>query len=179
MRFVLNLATKRYVDQRSVTLILGSVVVLALLAALYNGFRIAGNVQALQQVEGQLAAIAGSYQKGSGVSEKEYTALLGTIAQTNDILVRKGREWLLIFQRLEETVPDGVAITSLEPDMKAKNLKIQGVAGSFGRLRRFVENLQGSPHFRAVSLESHAENREGEMGRTTVTFTLSCGGDFL
>lgn len=178
MRFDLNLATKTHINQRAVTMTLSAIILAGVLIALYNSYRIVENIQSLRQVEGQLAAISGRYQQGSGVSEKDYTALLGSVAAMNDILARKGREWLVMFQRLEETVPDGVAITSLEPDMKARTLKLQGVAVNFTRVRRFVENLQGSPHFRAVSLESHEEKREGE-GRPTVTFALSCGGDFL
>jgi Tfp pilus assembly protein PilN len=178
MRFDINLATKRYIDQRAVTLILAAVIVVTLLTALYNGYRIADNIQGVRQVEGQLAALTGRYQQGSGVSEKEYTALLASVAHVNDILTRKGREWLVVFQRLEETVSDGVALTHCEPDLKTKTLKLQGVAHSFTHVRRFVENLQKSPHFQNVSLERHAENKEGE-GLSTVTFSLSCGGDFL
>jgi type IV pilus assembly protein PilN len=178
MRFTINLATKHHIDQRAVTLTLTAIILVSMLTVLYNGYRAVGNVQAIRQVEGQLAAISGSYRQGSGVSEKEYTALLGSVAYINDILMRKGREWLILFQRLEETVPAGVAITSVEPDIKTRTLKLQGVASSFSRMRLFVENLQGSPHFNTVSLENHAASSAPE-GPSTVTFSLSCKGDFL
>ena len=178
MRFTINLATRRHIDQRAVTLTLALIILAALAVALYNGFRAVGNARDLHQVEGQLAAISGQYQQGSGVSEQEYTRLLTSVTAINDVLERKGREWLLLFHRLEETVPDGVAITLCEPDLKTRTLKLQGVAAGFAQMRRFVENLQGSPHFRGVALESHAVSKEGE-GRPTVTFSLSCGGDFL
>lgn len=178
MRFTINLATKHHVNQRAITLTLAAIILVTLLTALYNVYRVAENVQALQQVEGQLAAMSGSYRQGSGVSEKEYTALIGSITYVNDILSRKSREWLTLFQRLEETVPAGVAITSCEPDLKTRTLKLQGVASSFSRMRLFVENLQGSPHFTEVALENHAASTAPE-GPATVTFSLSCKGDFL
>lgn len=178
MRFTLNLTTTRHINQRLVTLGLTAVIVAALAAAVYNGFRVAENRGDIRKVEGQLAAITGEYQKGTGVSETEYNTLRSSVTAVNAMLEQKGKEWLLLFQRLEETVPAGVAVIHCEPDMKNRQLKLQCQATDFGAMRRFVENLQGSPNFRDVSLENHAIS-DGKDGPSRVAFSLSCKGDFL
>lgn len=178
MRFTLNLTTTRHIDQRVVTLSLMVIIVVSLLVTVYNAFRVAQNHADIRKVEGQLAAITGEFQKGTGVSEKEYNALRASVTVVNDMLEQKNKEWLLLFQRLEETVPPGVAIINCSPDMKNRLLKLQCEATNFASMRRFVESLQGSPHFHDVSLETHAIS-DGNDGPPRVTFSLSCKGDFL
>jgi type IV pilus assembly protein PilN len=178
MRFTINLATRRYINQRAVSRSLAAVMLVAVITAGFNAYLILSNAREMGTVGDQLTASAGRYQKSTGVSEQEYNALLASISFVNNLLERKNREWLLIFDRLEGTVPDGVALTSLEPDMKDRLLKLKGEASSFGRLRKFVENMQGSSNFRDVTLESHAVEK-GEGDRPVVLFSISCRGDFL
>lgn len=178
MRFTINLATRRYVNQRTVTFCLTGAMLLAVVIGGSNAYRILQNSGEMGAIEDQLAASAGRYQKSTGVSEQEYKALLDSISFVNEVLVRKNREWLLVFDRLEATVPDGVALTSLDPDMKDRTIKLQGEAVSFKRVRSLVENMQASPHFRNVILESHSAEK-GEGDRPVVVFSLSCQGDFL
>ena len=51
-----------------------------------------------------------------GVSEKEYKALLSRIAFANNIIDKKRYNWLALLDKLEQVVPEGVAISSVEPD---------------------------------------------------------------
>jgi type IV pilus assembly protein PilN len=180
MRFTINLATKRYINHRAINAsLLAAVCLLAILAGI-NGYVLYDNMVETGKIRTQLDSLSGRYGRGAeakGFTEQEYKALLENIALANGIIVRKSREWLLIPERLEEVVPDGVALDSVSFDAKEKGLKIAGSARNFGRLRTFVENMEKSAHFRDVLLVNHGDTKDKEL--KSVNFSITCKGDFL
>jgi type IV pilus assembly protein PilN len=112
--------------------------------------------------------------KGRGrVGEKEYQNLLARIRFANAVIAQKSFNWLQLLDRLESVVPDGVAMTSIEPDLKGGGVKLAGVARSFAELRRFAENLEGSKFFTEVYLLGNAERKISESQKG-MNFTITC-----
>jgi type IV pilus assembly protein PilN len=110
---------------------------------------------------------------GKGVSGKEYSAVLAKIEFANSVIERKSFNWLALLDRLEMVVPDGVAISSVEPDAKSQTLKLSGVGRNFRKLRTLMENLEDSKYFTEVYLLNQGNAKLGDNTQG-VTFSLTC-----
>lgn len=177
MRFTINLATRTYINSRQVNLILGGIGLL--LVALFGWLflTVAGNRGVERKLGGELAAVEARLKaSGTGVTDKEYQALLGRIKSTNGIIQRKAFNWLGFLNWLEMVVPDGVMVTALEPSLKEGKLTISGVARSFQNLRTFLEHLEDSKFFTDIYLLSQTDLKVDETQKG-VSFSVSCKAD--
>lgn len=148
MRISVNLATRYYYDNAKINIamaVAGALLLLVLVILIGVAAANFGEINRLKKEQAELDA----RQKKSGgtVSEKDYKALLPRIGEANAIIGKKAVNWLELLNRLEEVVPDGVAITSIDPDQKAQELKIGGAARNFASLRLLLENMERSPDF--------------------------------
>ncbi|HEY6874436.1 MAG TPA: PilN domain-containing protein [Geobacteraceae bacterium] len=178
MRFKINLATKIYIDTR--LLKFSTVVtVLLLVVLLFINIKSSAEKTAEMQRLSRESAVSDDKSKtvGKGVSEKEYLALLNRISFANSVIEKKAYNWLALLDSLEQVVPDGVAISSIEPDSKNQGLKLSGIALNFNNLRMFMEHLEASKFFSDVYLESQGDVKLGDPKLSTVqgiTFSLTC-----
>jgi type IV pilus assembly protein PilN len=109
----------------------------------------------------------------TGVHEKEYAALLGKIDFANAIIDKKKYNWLDLLDKLEKVVPEGIAISSVDPDLKGQSLKLSGVGRNFMKLRVFMEKLEESTYFTDVYLTSQSSVRLSD-DMQGVTFNITC-----
>jgi type IV pilus assembly protein PilN len=123
--------------------------------------------QNLSSMEDKFKAVS------SGVPEKEYTALLGKIDFANAIIDKKMYNWLDLLDKLEKVVPEGIAISSVDPDPKGQSLKLSGVGRSFMKLRVFMEKLEESNYVTDVYLTSQGSSRLSD-DMQGVTFNITC-----
>ena len=173
MRLKINLATRTYIDATRFNTGVGVIVILLLLGLFFSVRAIAITAGEMKQVRDELALLQGK-QSGKGkVEEKDYQALLARIGSANAIIARKTYNWLQLFDNLEGVVPDGVAMTAIEPDQKGSGLRLAGVARSFTELRRFMEALEDARFLSDVYLNANAETKVGENQRG-MTFTITC-----
>jgi type IV pilus assembly protein PilN len=171
MRVKINLSTRTYIDTGKLDVIL-CVLALVLLACLLLNIRtVATHVGELKRLGSDVARMEGKDR--NKVDEKEYQKLLSRIAFANGVISKKSYNWLLLFDRLETVIPDGVAITSLEPDQKTHDLRLSGVARNFASVRQFMENLEDARFMSEVYLLSHSDTKVGATQRGTV-FSISC-----
>lgn len=171
MRFDINLATKQYINTRQLNLVV-AVAVMLLGGMLVSN--LAAFTSASSEIDRLTADLAGHAPKDAkNVSPQEYQALLGKIGFANTIIARKSYDWLALLDQLEGVVPDGVSLSSLDPDPKGGDLKITGVALNFKALRTFVEQLESSSYFKEVYLVSQAENKVSVSQKGT-TFSITC-----
>ena len=70
-------------------------------------------------------------------------------------------------------VPDGMAISQLEPDPKSQALKLAGIARSFKNLRIFMEHLEESKYFTDIYLTSQGDAKLSDNTRG-ISFNLTC-----
>lgn len=173
MRINVNLATRYYYDNRKINIILAVAgALLLLLLVILFGVAVA-NLGEISRLKKEQAKLDVKQKKlGRAVSEKEYGALLSRIGQANAMIEKKAVNWLELLNRLEEVVPDGIAITSIDPDQKTRELKIAGAARNFAAIRLFLENMERSPNFPDVLLLNQKELKVTEK-QQGISFEIS------
>lgn len=174
MRIQINLATRTYVNSHRLNTALAALFVVMLIVLLLEIRTIASTAGDIGRINGEVAEMERkSAGGGRQVSEQEYQKLLAQIRHANAIISRKSFNWTMLLDNLESVVPDGVAITQIEPDPKTKGLKITGATLSFSRLRTMLENMENSSSFSDIYLLSQAQAKVGESQKG-LTFSINC-----
>ena len=116
MKLTINLATRRYVNMRRLNagLILGFLVLATLLV--FKVREVARNQAELGRLR-NLSASAGN-PTGVKVSEEQLKALSARAGFANKLIQQKSMNWLSLLDRLEEVVPEGVALSDIAPDQR-------------------------------------------------------------
>ncbi len=174
MRFNINLATKIYINTKLLKLSTAAAILLLVLILILNIRYVASRYEEMRRLTNEIAALDSKFKTASkGVSEKEYNALLDRIGFANTVIEKKIYNWVDLLDKLEQIVPDGISITSIDPDTKSHELKLAGIARSFNNLRIFIEHLEDSRSFTDVYLMSQAESKVGDTVQG-INFTLTC-----
>jgi type IV pilus assembly protein PilN len=174
MQFTINLATKTYINQKKLTLVISACIIVLLFFLFINIRIFAFNAGEITRLSNADAALEAKHKiPGRAVSEKEYTELLASVKQANGIIERKAFNWIGLLDNLENVVPEGVAFSAVEPNVKERTLKLSGVAANFKNLQNLMENLERSSYFSNVFLLnqnvfSAAENQKG------ISFNITC-----
>lgn len=174
MRFTINVATRIYLDYRRVNqaCIAGIVVLLILLA--WNVNRFSWNYGELRRLKAETAIFEGRLgSRPAGVSEQEYTRMQASVRFYNDLIERKTDSWLGLLDMLEKATPEGIALSSMAPDKKAGQIKLEGRAKNFSLVKNYVEKLEDSKNFTEIMLLSHQDIASGDNVRG-VLFKISC-----
>lgn len=153
----LNLATRPWYNRRLFNTVLSAAVLCQLLLTLIGGSMVLHNTRAFQRMKDETRRLEEQLtRQRSGLSQKELARHQEKLEGINVILERRSRQhWLLQLDELEGLVPDGVALTRLEPDSKA-GLTLNGRCKGFTDLQRLMENLAKSSRFTDVVLISHS-----------------------
>lgn len=173
MQLKINLATKTYVNTQQLNLFIAAAVVLLFFLLFLNVRDVSTTAGETKRVAKEMALLTGKSAGGKGVSEQEYQALLSRIRFANAIIDKKTFNWLTLLDQMENTVPDGIALTAIEPVQKESALKLSGSARNFSNLRIFMENLENSKSFTDVYLVNQADTKVGTTQRG-ITFNISC-----
>ena len=175
MRLTINLATKTYLNMRQLNLFIAGAFAILLILLLVNIENIANDFKELGQLHDRIADLEGKTRKvaGSAVPEKEYEDLLAKIKFANGVIEQKSFDWLTLLDRLEEVVPDGIAITAIEPAPREGDLKLVGIANGFANIRKLMENLESSKFFTEVYLVSQTDMQVSQTEKGTA-FQIIC-----
>jgi len=174
MRFTINMATRTYVDQRLVSQVCYAAIALFVLALFWNTFVALSNLGELNRLKADIATYEGRLNsRPKDVPEREYARLLAEIAFFNGVIERKTFNWLGLLEQMENVTPEGIALTSLAPDMNTGDVKIEGRARSFANLRSYLEKLDDSRAFTKILLLSNRDVAINDKARG-VLFTISC-----
>jgi type IV pilus assembly protein PilN len=172
MKFSINLATRRYLNLRLLnSLLIGGFVVLALLL-IVKVRELALNQAELSRIR-NLNATSGGRTGGAVVSEAQLKALAPKIRFANTLIQRKSADWLGLLDQLEQVVPEGVALSSIEPPQRDQWLKLSGTALTFANLRTLLENMEQSRYFSEVYLLSQADAAVGQT-QHGISFAITC-----
>jgi len=122
---------------------------LLVILLLVNVRNIATELGDMERLNRGIALLEGKAKKttSEAVPQKDYQALLARIKFANGLIEQKTFNWLMLLDKLEELVPDGIAISAIEPSPKDEGLKLDGMAKNFGNLKKFMENLEESKYF--------------------------------
>ena len=161
MKPSLNLATRTYLN-RSLLYAGYTVAVVLLLGGLVGfgnyfwQYRQAEKVVAasLEQMQQQAMGARGANEVP--FSSAAYQQVLQRISFYNEVLAKDSFRWTHLLSRMEELVPDGVGLRSIQPDFHNRSLKIGGLARNLDKLQRFLDNLLAAKDFSAVYLLNQA-----------------------
>jgi type IV pilus assembly protein PilN len=174
MYFSINLATRTYLDRRLVNRIGFSLCAVFVVLLVWNINRTAWSYGELRRLRTDISAYEGRLSsRPNGISEKEYTLLLGNISFYNDIIRRKSFNWMGLLEQLELATPEGIALSALTPDKKSGDIKIEGRAKNFAHIKSYLDKLEDSRIFTSVLLLSHSDIAVGERTKG-VQFSISC-----
>ncbi len=175
MRLTTNLATRVYIDMRKVNFLIAGAMALLLILLSVIVAGIVEDLGTIHRLNKGIAALEGKSAKGGGsaVSDRDYQDLLARIRFANGIIEKKAFDWLTLFNMLENVVPDGIALSAIEPDPKERGLKIGGLAKGFGNIRKLMENLEDSKFFTDVYLVSQSATQVSQ-NENGISFQITC-----
>jgi type IV pilus assembly protein PilN len=174
MRFTINLATRTYLDHRLINRVLISAIIVLLALLAWNSSRLSSNMGELDRLTSEIAAFEARLNKRpAGVSEKEVSRQQSSIRFYNSIIEHKTFDWLGLLNQLESATPEGISLSSLAPEKKSGEFKIEGRAKSFSQVRTYLDRLEDSHAFQDILLLSNSPLALGEKTRG-VQFSISC-----
>src|SRR6185369_1848405 len=142
--------------------------------AVWNVSHLASIMGEQSRLKSEIAAIESRIvAKTKGISETESSRQKARIRFYNKIIESKSINWLGKLELFEDVTPEGVSLSSLTPDKKTGEWKLEGRARSFKAVQRYLEKLDTSKSFSNVLLLSHQNIASGENVRG-VQFTISC-----
>lgn len=146
--------------RRQQAVVLG-VLILALgvmLAALWGGWQtrvrhaeVLSNLDALRERSGQRVQARGVADAAAALSPPQRKAWGGVIDHLNI-------PWPAIFEALEQTLPDDIALLAVEPDALHGRIRLQFEAKSLDALLAYSGVLKSTSPFGAVLLVKHETN---------------------
>lgn len=173
MRFTINLATRTYLDHRLLNRLGFCVIALLLVITAWNVSRVSSNMGEQSRLNTEIAALETRLGAKPGeISEAEISRQKSRIRFYNGIIERKSTNWLSLLELFEAVTPEGIALSSLAPG-KDEEWKLDGRAGSFKGVQRYLEKLETSENFTDVMLLSHQDITSGENVRG-VQFSITC-----
>lgn len=165
----LNLASRGYLDRRSVRrwlLLIGGLLVLLLAINALYAWR---NLQQLRLVDGRLIEIEGKLASQRGAVTTDYTPenfarIMKQIGAANKLIEADQFRWSGLLGRFEELLPDDVAVRSLKPNYKERSLQITAVARDTSAMTELLDSLLESTDMNQAYLlnQSVAEQPDGE-----------------
>lgn len=174
MRFTINLATRTHLDHRLLNGVAFCVIALLLAIMGWNVSLIASNLGQQNRLNAEIAGMhARLGSKPGAVSEADSNRQKGRIRFYNEIIERKSVNWLNLLELFENATPAGISLSSLSPDKKQEEWKLEGRARSFKVVQQYLENLEASKDFSNVLLLSHQNMTAGEKAHG-VQFSISC-----
>lgn len=169
----INLASRVYIDNRKLTIVLSVCGVIASVLIVVNASLLLVQYQELTQIKSSIATGLDKMNKSTKpVSDKEYQQLQDKIRFANGMLQHRGYSWLIMLDRFEQVMPAGVMLTSIDPDMKTDSIKVSGVALDFQKVRTLYETMGSGTLFKDVFLVSQSRTKVGEQ-QQGVTFVLN------
>ena len=183
----LNLAERPFISPMIATVIPAGLVLLILIFAAINIYVLFavqwGNddneamiQEAKQQTAVEIAEIDKIEEKLLQLDIKEYRSRANV---ANDIILRYTMSWTRLFNRLELIIPQNLRMLRISPSMKNQSLELQlRVEVRDQRvIRDFIANLDGSPYFTNVNLNTEIPSDGGITFEMSVVYLDQRGGE--
>lgn len=182
MKLTLNLASRRYVNERALKLGCLIVTLLLILLLLLQGRNCLNDREQnlvkqanIDQLEEKLQGkIPQRFSKEQIVLQQQ------DFARAQDLLQKDAFRWTVLFDRLEVLLPKNVSIRSFSPNYKAGSLLITGVARNLIDLQDLLDNLHADT-FQQVFLKSQSQIEVldyQEAKRPALAFSILLEGVF-
>jgi len=167
-----NLATRPFYNERAVQLVLGLLLLLVVAVTAFNAaelLRLTGSQRTLgahaadaereaAQLRGQAATIRGQ------INKTELETVASAAREANGIIDQRAFSWSELFDQLEETLPDDVRITAVDPTLTKEGEFIIQIAIQARRsedIDQFIESLEKTGSFRDLITPVESTNDNG------------------
>ena len=189
MRISVNLATRPFVELRPFFLRLRIIMAALLLLAIGLGFWLHSQNAKLAVAESQMQALqsrtsaaqAEKTRNESRMRQPANAAVLERAHFLNSVFLAKSFSWTAVLMDLENVLPIGVQVTSIEPSTTADGdviIRLR-VAGDRDRAVQLVRNLERSRRFLSPRLSgetSQVKDNAGPNGRAAATNPAGLSG---
>ena len=172
MNLNINLATRVYVNLKQVNYILMLFFLICCSWMAFNLYIFASNLEQMNRYADFMRKKSSAGEE-KVISDAEYNKFLEKVKYVNNILYKRSYDWLSLLENLEQLVPSGVSLRSLDPSSKGEALKLTGTATGFSSIRKFMENLEGSKAFTEIYLTEQTIAKIDNK-RKAVNFTVTC-----
>ena len=167
-----NLSTRPFYNERAVQIVLGAIVILVAVVTAFNLVelvRLTGSQRTLgahaveaereaTRLRGAAAAIRAQ------INARELEVVANAAREANGIIDQRAFSWSELFDQLEQTLPDDVRITAVEPGLKPGGefvIQITVQARRSEDVDAFIEALEKTGSFRDVITPAEQTNDEG------------------
>ena len=185
MEIRLNLATKPYLNRKSIRLWLFFTCGFLLLLLAINCYYGYQNYRELILLETRFTELDKQLSGVEGVpadfSVKNYAETRAQVSATNEIIYADQFHWTAMLSRLEELLPDDVSVRTVQPMFKERSLQLTAVARDVSAMTAFLDNLLISEDFNQAYLSRHSETETKQPSgnsQTQVGFSLEIRGAF-
>ena len=182
-----NLSTRPFYNERAVRLVLAGLgaALLALLA--YDTIQGMVLSRRVREVSAQSLANetrardlrASAVRLRAGIQTAELERVQAAAAEANALIAQRTFSWTQIFNQIEATLPEGVMLTSLRPEVDEQGLAVTLIV--LGRevvdVDRFMERLEADGAFTDVLSTEESVTDDGHY-RVTIVGRYSPGGAF-
>jgi len=164
MKVRLNLSTSPLESNRRFTLgasVIGTIAVVALLVLSYRTYSVWKNDKVLRArqdaLETQIAKLQQQRQGLSAFFENPQTLQRRQrAAYLNSLIQQRAFPWIKIFMDLEQILPEGVRVVSIEPKLANDTVQLTFLVGAMNdeSKLKFLKALESSPEFTHIELLS-------------------------
>ena len=112
-------------------------------------------IDALEEQQSALQYRSGHSATSARSSTLSAERLQAEVKQANAVLDQLGLPWGPLFEDIESTPRDKVALLSIEPDCQKRIIKISGEAKDLGSMLGYIRGLQQKGSLAGVYLKSH------------------------
>src|SRR3984893_1793839 len=166
MKVRLNLSTSPLESNRRFALsasVIGTIAVVALLVLSYRTYsvwqsdkKLRARQEALElqvaKLQQQRQGLSAFFENSATVQRRQRAAYL------NSLIQQRAFPWIKIFMDLEQILPEGVRVVSIEPKLSADTVKLTFLVGAMSdeSKLKFLKVLESSPEFSHIELLSES-----------------------
>ena len=167
-----NLSTRPFYNVRAVQFVLGAAAVIVVVLTSFNLVQIVrltasqsdlgAHAQQAEQDATRLRAEANRVR--AQINPKELEVVAGAAREANAIIDRRAFSWTQLFAQFEDTLPEDVRITAVQPRLERDGSFVVAVGVQARRvedLDGFIEALENRSSFRRVLATQEQTNTEG------------------
>jgi type IV pilus assembly protein PilN len=173
MKVRLNLATTPLLSNRRFTvgaLALGFLGLIALVVLSWNAYSAwsgeKSNRARQNALETQIAALQERRQNlSSFFDQPETVKRRQRAAYLNALIQQRAFPWIKIFTDLEQILPEGVRVVSIEPHLANDTVQLKFVVGALSdeSKLKFLKTLEQSPEFSHIQLLNESSGSRGDQ----------------
>jgi Tfp pilus assembly protein PilN len=172
-----NLSTRPFYNERAVQLLLALAGALVLALTAFNVIRVVSlsrqNTEFSAMINRDRAEAqrlnAEAQKIRAGINQDELKATAGAAAEANRLIEQRTFSWTEFFNRIEETLPDDVMLTAVQPSFEQREPVV--VMTVLGRrtedIEEFIEKLEGTGAFGQV-LPTQTDTTEEGLNRVVL-----------